>query len=149
MQYSPPPPIESEKSLLTYFNNHWSCQSVSTLWLFYLINFMNNTENLKKIAHYMGYRYYGHNDPLLEQNMIPGWKSHPMATYFYKINKVGYDGIPMRYLCRNHNQLPYDKDWNKLIEVCNKIGIKHIPTDMQECINIVVNLIETNGTETL
>jgi hypothetical protein len=74
-------------------------------------------ESNKIFAQFMGYKYYGHNDPELENGKYPpGWKTGPTVSNFTKLNKHG------DYLCRNHNQLSYHRLWDKwLMEVIYKI----------------------------
>jgi hypothetical protein len=81
----------------------------------------NIVEGNKKIAEFMGYKYYPHNTPDIDRRkIIPGWKSHPHASDMLKMNPI--NRIPRNaFLCRNHNQLIYNSDWNWIARVVDKI----------------------------
>jgi len=94
---------------------------------------MDILEENKKIARFMGYTYFGHNDPLLKGP--PGWKTQSDTGHAYKgISKNG------KYLCRSHHQLRYHWDWNLLIPVCINLGLE-IPTDIKKCYEKVIEMI--------
>jgi len=65
-------------------------------------------ENNKKLARFLGYEYYPRieNQPYIEA----GWKNYEHSC----LKGTGY-------LCRTHKQLRFDKDWNRLMCVVNKI----------------------------
>lgn len=74
-------------------------------------------EGNKLVAQFMGYTYFGHNDPRLPEGIEPGWKTEAKASNFTKIARM--QGT--KYLCRNHTQLRYYNDWNWIMEVVEKI----------------------------
>lgn len=74
-------------------------------------------EGNKLVAVFMGYTYFGHNDPRLPEGAESGWKTDAKASNFTKINRLAGN----KYLCRNHNQLVYHRDWNWMMEVVDRI----------------------------
>lgn len=74
-------------------------------------------EGNKLIAIFMGYTYYPWNHPDIKREDYAGWKTSADTTNISKFNHLK----GQRYLCRTHNQLRYDKDWNWLIPVVEKI----------------------------
>ena len=78
-------------------------------------------EGNKSIAIFLGYTYYPWNHPEIQgTDNPPGWKLSPDASMFSKINawRKLYDDA---YLCRDHQQLNYHRDYNKLMPVVEKI----------------------------
>lgn len=70
-------------------------------------------EKNKLIARFMGYEYFGHGDERLK-GTPPGWKSH--AQVRIPIKRSALDAkLGDKYLCRNHNQLAYDRSWDWLM----------------------------------
>ena len=71
------------------------------------------TDCNKLFAWYLGYKYYGHNEA--SPTGRPGWqkeRAHLKITH--------------SYLCRSHNQLKFNADWNRMMWVVNKIeSIEH------------------------
>lgn len=80
----------------------------------------------KKIAQFMGYTYFPHN---MEGIKDPGWKTTADTSIFRKFNDSytfiksvkGDDFVKRKYLCRGHNDLKYDVDWNWIMEVVEKV----------------------------
>jgi len=73
-------------------------------------------EKEKKIAVFMGYTYYGHNDERLingKTKHSPGWKKQPVSNPLLKIERYNL-------LCRTHNELRYRRDIEWLWPVCQK-----------------------------
>lgn len=98
-------------------------------------------EGNKCIAKFMGYRYFGHNDPLLRVSgeVYPaGWKTAATIYQMSKLNRAGG-----RYLCRTNHMIPYYRDWNALMEVVQRIE----EMDFQVAINTNSCLI-TSRTDT-
>lgn len=98
-------------------------------------------EGNKLIARFLGYEYYPHNHPEINKPIDAGWKTHPKASPFTKLNatesllsKIRYD-----YLCRHHNGLAFHSDWNQLMRVIDKIEelghSTNIDSDVRELIN--------------
>lgn len=95
-------------------------------------------EGNKLMARFLGYDYYGHNDPRLIPESVPGsspfpqypagWKTHSQASNFTKLNKISHwNHKEMKYLCRNHWHLRYFNAWDGwLWEVINKIESFHL-----------------------
>ena len=73
-------------------------------------------EKNKLIAEYMGYKYFPYIENNNSNNKDFGWKKHKNVTNSSKLNVNRRD-----YLCRNHNQLCYNSDWNYLMEVIEEL----------------------------
>ena len=114
-------------------------------------------EGNKRIANFMGYTYFAHNDPRIAKNKIAGWKTCADVSNFTKVNK--FIGYPINaYLCRSHNDLKYHKDMNWLHAVITKIeGLdlsKHISNFKEIAVTIekhycLIWVIKKDDSETL
>ena len=86
-------------------------------------------EQSKVLAVFMGYTYYGHNDPrlIMPDGKVadPGWKRSANVCRIAKIEKY-------YYLCRSHTQLPYIRDYNALMPVWFKFRDMTPPTIPKE-----------------
>jgi hypothetical protein len=103
----------------------------------------------KLIAEFMGYTYYGHNDPRIapldnRETPKPGWKKHPLASNFNKFNLTRYGRDA--YLCRKHDQLRYFNEWGWIMPVVQKINkIGYPQTDYSFTIYSNAAEVEKNG----
>lgn len=59
----------------------------------------------KLFAEYLGYKYF----PKIDNEESPGWRKDTVIK--------GHG-----YLCRNHNQLPFYKDWNWMMKLNIKLS---------------------------
>lgn len=79
-------------------------------------------EGNKLIAKYMGYTYFGFNDPRLDdikaigRRFPPGWKRTADTQDMKKLNKD-----PQAFLVRNHTTLPYYNSIDQLLKVLVKL----------------------------
>lgn len=73
----------------------------------------------KKLATYMGYKYFSH-DQDKKGIYDAGWKIHEKVSNISKMNRT-----PNDYLCRNHNELAYHYDWNWLNTVVTELYNRH------------------------
>jgi len=71
---------------------------------------MENLENNKIIARYLGYEYFG------VPNNEPGWRK---STFIHLQLGVG---IGRPYLCRKHRDLEFDTNWNWLMFIVEEIN---------------------------
>jgi hypothetical protein len=80
---------------------------------------MDNIETNKKIAIFNGFQYFPHNS---EENIgnTAGWRT---PIFHHKIKGT--------YLCRSHNDLPYDKDLTHLFQTVDKIKNKGFEVDIR------------------
>ena len=67
-----------------------------------------NLEQNKLIAQFMGYKYF----PKIDKEVLPGWRTEKC----FSPKSIGYG-----YLCRGHNDLRYDTDWNWMMKVVEKV----------------------------
>lgn len=95
----------------------------------------------KEIAKMMGYKYYPYNFEGTIPSGIPG----------YQKEKAHFKLIPDSYLCRNHNQLPFDKDWNWLMKAVEfirdlgyNIGVSINNGEQSECLISGVGIEKSN-----
>lgn len=64
----------------------------------------------KLFARYLGYQYY----PKVGDEKNPGWRLHKNASLHPKLKSYWY-------LCRNHNDLPFKRDWNWMMKLNKKV----------------------------
>lgn len=77
------------------------------------------------IAEFMGWEYFGFNDPRLEGKYRPGWKKRFNAPQIEKLKERDF-------LCRTHNDLKYHRSWDWLHPVLEKIAQHHYGWDKKE-----------------
>lgn len=81
----------------------------------------------KLMATYLGYQYVP-SDPKYP-HVKAGWQKVNEKFKDFKFNR-GW------YLCRNHNQLPFLRDWNHLMEVVDKlerVDLVYLYIHLNEC----------------
>jgi hypothetical protein len=75
----------------------------------------------KVIAEFMGYKYYGHNHPDLlayKKRFESGWWEVPLEKIASLPSVKMYRN---KYICRNHNELPFFSDYEWLIKVVERV----------------------------
>lgn len=89
---------------------------------------MEDLEKLKSIAVFMGFTYYGHNDPRLDTpdaHLTTKWPGAKTTRYpaGWKTNEYITNNFNnLSYLCRKHEMLAgYKYDWKWLMPVVEKI----------------------------
>jgi hypothetical protein len=87
---------------------------------------LDTLDTNKLMAKFMGFTYFPVNYAGVDrpEQFVAGWKRTVGDSNFVKHNtmrNILEKEVRYEYLCRNHHQLMYDKDWGALYEVIDKI----------------------------